>query len=345
METGGRTVPRRSSYTRAMRFCGLFFCLWLSATGMAQGAAADSGYRLELGARPGLLTLEAARFAVLEVSAKPGGSQFRIRGEDQQDQMELLATLEQDRADAPMTNEKCRDAVLRQAASEGPVMQVGSETTIEAASQPLAVAAYSTSDARGAEFYVRAFAASGDLCGDVRFSSAGPISAGTPAVREVLATVRFDPAAKASFEGIFRYAGVLFANGMPDEAAPIYEQAIGAAPVGDNGKWRRVATDRAVTAYGMGGNWTKVRALLETAIGADPEYALNYYNLACADAEEGKAADAKTHLEEAFARRANTLPGDPLPDPTEDASLVKLKGDTAFWTFVEGLEKGRTDVF
>ncbi|HEX4039082.1 MAG TPA: tetratricopeptide repeat protein [Acidobacteriaceae bacterium] len=312
---------------------------------MAQEAPAPA-IRLELAARPGLLTVDAARFATLEVAASPSGSQFSIRGEDQQDAIDLLAVLFQEVGEGALTSETCRDAVLGRAAADGPLLQVQSRITLAEAGQSLAVAAYTTSDAKGTEFYVRAFAARGDLCADLRFSSANPISAGTQAVREALASVRFDPEAKPSIEGVFRYARVVFENGMPDEAAPLYEEAVMLAPDGAaNVKWRRITNDQAVTAYGMAGNWAKVRALLERAIAADPKYALNYYNLACADAEAGKAADAKAHLEEAFDQRANTLPGEPLPDPTQDASLLKLRGDAAFWMFVEGLEKGRGDGF
>lgn len=331
-------------YTRAMRSWGLAFCLCFSAASIAQSTA-GAGYRLELAARPGVLTMDAGRFTVLEVSAKPSGSEFTMRGQDQQDGIELLATLFADRAAAPMTGESCRSAALQRTATEAPLLGAHAETTMLTAGQPLAIAAYSTSDARGTHFYVRAFAASGDLCGDVRFSSAAPITPGTPAVREALASVRFDPGAKPSFDGVFRYARVVFENGMPDEAAPLYEQAIALAPDSDNGKWRRVATDQAVTAYGLAGNWAKARTLLDHAIAADPAYALNYYNLACADAEAGNAAAARTDLQQAFERRANTLPGEPLPDPTEDASLLKLKANGSFWSFVEGLEKGRSDVF
>jgi tetratricopeptide (TPR) repeat protein len=310
---------------------------------MAQGTAPYAGWRLELAARPGLLTMAPARFGVVEVSAKPSGSDFILRGEDQQDGIELLARLFEDGDDAPLTSESCRDTVLRQAASEGPLLRVQSHTTMQAAGQQLAVAVYRTTDAHGSEWYVRAFAASGDLCADVRFSSAFPIAPGTAAVREALASVRFDAEAKPSFAGVFGYARVLSENGMPDEAAPLYERAIALAPQGQNGKWRRVATDQAVTAYGMADNWAKARMLLESAIRSDPPYALNYYNLACADAEAGQAADARAHLQQAFDRRANTLPGEPLPDPTPDASLLKLKRDAAFWSFVEGLTKGRKD--
>ena len=66
-------------------------------------------------------------------------------------------------------------------------------------------------------------------------------------------------------------------------------------------------------------------------------YPLNYYNLACADAEQGRAADAKDHLQQAFDRKANTIQGEHLPDPTQDDSIQKLKKDTEFWAFVQSL--------
>lgn len=81
--------------------------------------------------------------------------------------------------------------------------------------------------------------------------------------------------------------------------------------------------------------------LLKAAVQADPAYPLNYYNLACADAEEGNAAVAKLHLQQAFDRKANVIPGENLPDPTKDDALLKLKYDNAFLPFVEDLKKSR----
>ena len=75
----------------------------------------------------------------------------------------------------------------------------------------------------------------------------------------------------------------------------------------------------------MPGDLARSRALANRAIQADPDYPLNYYNLACADAEEGK----------------NTLPGESMPDPTQDDSIMKLKPDRAFWSFVENSRKNR----
>lgn len=94
-------------------------------------------------------------------------------------------------------------------------------------------------------------------------------------------------------------------------------------------------------AYGISGDIQKTRMLLNATVQADPAYPLNYYNLACADAEEGNAADAKLHLQQAFDWKANVIPGENLPDPTQDDSLLKLKDDKAFWSFVEDLKKSR----
>jgi tetratricopeptide (TPR) repeat protein len=67
---------------------------------------------------------------------------------------------------------------------------------------------------------------------------------------------------------------------------------------------------------GMSGDIVDSRAVAEKAIAADPDYPINYYNLAVADAEQGYAADAKKHLQQAFERRANLLKGESMPDPT-----------------------------
>jgi len=49
--------------------------------------------------------------------------------------------------------------------------------------------------------------------------------------------------------------------------------------------------------------------LLDDAIRQDPDYPLNYYNRACAFAEEGDKAKALANLDLAFQRKANVLKG------------------------------------
>ena len=89
--------------------------------------------------------------------------------------------------------------------------------------------------------------------------------------------------------------------------------------------------------YGISGDIKRSRAVNEAAISSDPDYPLYYYDLACADAEEGKADAARVHLQQAFDRKANTLPGEHLPDPATDDSILKLKKNKEFWAFVQTL--------
>lgn len=300
------------------------------------------GYLLELPVRPGKLEMVAPQFPIVEASAKPSGSEFGFRGKDDQDGIDLLAFLFLYPEEAPLTGEKCRDAILRHEQEGNSGFALQSKSSFQANAGTLAIAEYSTNSRRGKWFMVRAFAATQDLCADIEFSSQHEISEATHLVKEALASVSFEPGTKQDFQGLFSYATVLFRHEMPKQAAPVYDQALSVLPADDvSGRWRRVATDQAVMAYGMSGDLVKARALANRAMQADPEYPLNYYNLACADAEEGNAAQAKIHLQEAFDRRKNTLPGESLPDPTQDDSILKLKPDQAFWSFVENLQKNR----
>jgi len=98
-----------------------------------------------------------------------------------------------------------------------------------------------------------------------------------------------------------------------------------------------VLTDQTGMAYGISGNLEKARSIFEAGVAADPKYPLYYYNLACADAGENKLTAARTHLQQAFAHRADLIPGEEMPDPTTDDSFTPFRGNREFWTFVEGL--------
>jgi tetratricopeptide (TPR) repeat protein len=102
---------------------------------------------------------------------------------------------------------------------------------------------------------------------------------------------------------------------------------------------RRVVTDQAGMAYGMSGDIPKARVIFERAIAEDPDYPMYYYNLACADAEEKNLAEARSHLQEAFARKANVISGESMPDPTNDNSFLPYRNNKDFWTFLESLNR------
>ena len=92
----------------------------------------------------------------------------------------------------------------------------------------------------------------------------------------------------------------------------------------------RVLIDQLAMAYGISGDLKKTRALLESAIRDDPEYPLNYYNLACAYAEEGDKGKALTNLSLAFQHKEHVLKGEQMPDPRTDSSFQKYVRDEDF---------------
>jgi tetratricopeptide (TPR) repeat protein len=316
---------------------------FLACAAFAQGTDMTSpGYTLALPNHPGRLHFEASSFPIVEASAKPSGSEFGLRGQDKDAAIDLLAFLFLFPEEAPLTSEKCRDAIMGHVKAESREFKLQSSALLPRQDLPVAVAQYSTKSPRGQWSVVRAFVANGDLCSDIEFSSLHAISVDSPQIKDALATLSFDPHAKPGFRELFYYATVLYDHQMMKAAAPVYEQAFHLLPANEpENKWRRVATDQAVMAYGISGDIKKARMLLNAAVQADPGYPLNYYNLACADAEEGNAANAKLHLQQAFDRKANVIPGENLPDLTRDDSLLKLKDDKAFWSFVEGLQKSR----
>jgi hypothetical protein len=100
---------------------------------------------------------------------------------------------------------------------------------------------------------------------------------------------------------------------------------------------RRALTDQVGMSYGIAGDIPKSRAIFESAIAKDSEYPLYYYNLACADAQKHKLSAARLHLQEAFARKANVLPGESMPQPAKDGSFLPYRNDKSFWAFIESL--------
>jgi predicted Zn-dependent protease len=99
----------------------------------------------------------------------------------------------------------------------------------------------------------------------------------------------------------------------------------------------RILTDQLVMSYGITGEMKKAHSLLDEAIAKDPEYPLNYYNRACAFAEEGDKSKALANLDLAFQRKANILKGEQMPDPRADSSFQKYVRDPDFASLMKKL--------
>lgn len=244
---------------------------------------------------------------------------------------------------APLNASSCRDGVLKAENAEAAIQGRTSMRSASGVEIALAVLV-SPKDAR---MSLRAFVASGDLCGDLLFNAADAQPGDEAAYRltmetakQTLLTLMFDPSYKPTFKDAFAYAGVEYMRHQYAGAAVAYRAALVMVNQSDDPlKFRRVVTDELSMSLGILGDLKGSREVNEAAIAKDPEYPLYYYNLSCADAEAGDSRAARTHLQQAFDRRTHTLKGETFPDPTEDDSLQKLRKDDAFWGLAQQISQ------
>jgi hypothetical protein len=310
--------------------------------------ATDGSFKLVLPDHRGQLSWSADGFVIIQSSAKPGGREIGIRGKDQKGRLIFLGFLFLFPEQAPLTSAKCRDGVLEPTKKDNPTLKVlaTSEKTFPG-SPPISMATYSARGRDGKPAYsVRGFVATGDICGDLEVYSDSPITADDAAVQKIFESYRFDQNYSPQFDGVLFYAQTLYQAHMYKAAAPMFEAALvklkenpdmAAKMMRDRKTATRVVTDQAGMAFGMSGDLQKARSIFEKAIGEDPDYPMYYYNLACTDAEEKNLSGARSYLQQAFARKANVIAGEAMPDPTKDDSFLPYRDNKEFWTFLETL--------
>jgi tetratricopeptide (TPR) repeat protein len=330
-------------------------CGSLAAAGQAapDGQAAPAGqsagnadFKLALANHNGQIQWKAPGFKITETSAKPDGREIGIRAQDASGRLSFLGFLFQVPEQAPMTSAKCRDASLEEEKANDPTFKQSRMIEVARTDRvPVSVVDYSVQGKGGSPAYsVRGFVATGDLCGDLEVSSTEAIRSEDPEVLRIFQSVQLDEHYQPGFNDVLFYAQVLFNSRQFAAAGPLFERALtlaGEAKGVDTKLWRRRVTDQAGMSYGMSDDTNKARAIFEAAIAKDPDYPMYYYNLACADAQEKNLSDARKHLQQAFDRKANALPGESMPDPTVDDSFTPYSNDKDFWSFLEGLRAKR----
>jgi tetratricopeptide (TPR) repeat protein len=296
---------------------------------------ANGQFKIALPEHRGQLSWTAPGYQIIESSAKPKGNEIGIRGLQQSTRMAFLGFLFLVPENAPLTNAKCRDGAM--------VEEKKNPTLKELTDDRMALVTYAARDQNGqVSHIVRGFVATGDICGDFEMYGNSDVGIENPMVKKIFDSLSLDKDYVPTFQDALLYGQILYQQQAYAAAAPIFETAIQKLgdPSDQSAKtWRRVATDQAGMSYGISGNIDKARAIFSKGIAEDPDYPLYYYNLACADAEEKNLSAARKHLEEAFARRANVLPGEEMPDPQKDDSFVPFRNNKEFWQFLSSLPK------
>ncbi|HEY1897623.1 MAG TPA: tetratricopeptide repeat protein [Terracidiphilus sp.] len=325
--------------------CLVMACGSVAAAGQAAStgqAAGKADFKLVLANHNGQVQWKAAGFKITETSAKPDGREIGIRAQDASGRLSFLGFLFEVPEQGPVTSAKCRDGSLEQEKASDPTFKQTRMSEVARTDRiPVSVVDYSVQGKGGTPAYsVRGFVASGNICGDLEVYSAEPIRSEDPDLLQIFQSFQLDEHYQPGFNDVFFYAQVLANSKEFAAAGPLFERALTLvkdAKGVDTKLWRRMATEQAGMSYGISGDTTKARAIFEAAIANDPDYPMYYYNLACADAQEKNLAEARKHLQQAFDRKANTLPGESMPDPTTDDSFTPYSNDKDFWSFLEGL--------
>jgi tetratricopeptide (TPR) repeat protein len=300
----------------------------------------DTNFKLALPVHQGQLQWHADGFKIVQSSAKPNGQEIGIRGRNEAGNLTFLGFLFLVSGQTSLTGTRCLDGAIEPLKKSNSTLKIlGTAEIATSKNLPVELIRYTGQGNDGKPVYsARGFVATGDICGDLELYSDTPINPEAPDIKKIFQSYHLDPGYVPQFNDVFLYAQVLYRNGMYKAAAPIFELSLTKLKDDKSQEtMRRVATDQAGMSYGISGDISKARSLFESAIATDPDYPMYYYNLACADAEEKKLADARIHLQQAFARKANMIPGETLPDPSKDDSFLPYRNDKDFWEFIESL--------
>jgi tetratricopeptide (TPR) repeat protein len=98
-----------------------------------------------------------------------------------------------------------------------------------------------------------------------------------------------------------------------------------------------VLVDNLGMAYGITGDLDHAEETFDYGVSEDPNYPLFYYNLACTYAERKNMEKTMDYLKMAFARKANVVPGESMPDPRKDDSFQEFMKDNRFRKLADSL--------
>jgi len=243
------------------------------------------------------------------------------------------------------TAESCRNDAISaiQKGDSGPLFSNQTEDEMsDGHGGTFAIASHFTYiDASSHNHDIFAFAGDKKVCAEIHVSTVSGKPDEDKRLADALALFHPDLTYRPTSSDYFELATTFYKQ-SPMLGAPFYDASLKNIPTDakdpDALTRRRIATDNIVIALGSSGNIERSRNYVKLAIKDDPDYPINYYNLARADAEENKVADAKLHLQQAFDRKANVISGENMPAPTTDSSFLKLKNNSDFWTFVQALK-------
>jgi tetratricopeptide (TPR) repeat protein len=319
-------------------YLALFLALLsLSLNSAAQEQSPIRG-RLSLPEKNWGVVLELPGFMVKTVETKPDGRRYMSATNDANG-MTVSLTLEQVAAGKKAS--ACQ-GTLKQKAEHPPAkvkdvsfsrsgdLDVMQYTVPEAMGQPI-----NQRSLFACEFYDNSYI-------DLHVSKVNYAAADDPLFAAVLNSMHVDAAQRSSRDLMAAASRLYMQQDYKDAIGP-YSQALElerASPSLGKPLWY-VLIDNLGMSYGITGDLGKAKETFDYGVSKDPTYPLFYYNLACTYAEMNDSANAESYLKKAFAYKANTLPGESMPDPRTDDSFKELIKTKEFRELAESLEKSQ----
>lgn len=324
-----------------------------SAPGMDQG---DERIRTALPGRDWSLEVEATGFAVKENHTLPDGRQYLL-AENATTGVELSVFLESarrgtDGIDCPVHLHQNLQSLSK--AGMKPESVKASEIN------SMSVMEYFIPEFEGKQVQQKnliACTTNGNVYVDVHISKAGFQDSDEPMLVDTLKSIQFaanDPlpigiapkvngstAAPGAAKSLdyFAEGSRLFLTKDYKGAIEPYQKSLDLEkknPQLSKNYWR-VLVDNLGMAYGITGDLTHAEETFRYGINKDPDYPMFYYNMACTYAERQDMNMSMEYLKKAYARKANSIEGEGVPDPRTDESFQKFMTNEKFRKFADGL--------
>lgn len=176
------------------------------------------------------------------------------------------------------------------------------------------------------------YATSGDLGLDFHISKSSYSAADDKFLDLLVSSIHLIPDYKPDSATEFGYGSIYYLHQDWARAALHYESALQLEKQKrslNQMQWS-VLVDNLGMAYGMSEKISEAKATFEYGAQENPTYPMFRYNLACADSELGDLEGAMDQLKLAFQYKANSNPGEGVPDPAKDDSFKRYWSDPKF---------------
>lgn len=312
--------------------------LFLVALGSAAQETKPLRGRLSLPTKNWGVVLDLPGFTLKSVETKPDGRRYMIAQNDST-KVVVSLTLEQIKPGLPASS--CRESLEKKA--KNPPFKI--QDVRYSRSGDADVMQYMVPEFGGQRVNQKSVFACqfyNDTYVDLHVSKVNYVTADEPLFANVLNSMHIDSVQRSSLE-LMQQASRLYLQHDYKGAIGPYSQALElekVTPKLEKPFWY-VLVDNLGMSYGITGDLQKAKETFDYGVSKDPTYPLFYYNLACTYAEMDDAARAGSYLKKAFEYRANSLPGESLPDPRTDDSFKKLMKKKEFRELAEVLAQSR----